>query len=45
MEGSECTEVWAVDNIKVDIQGIIWRVLDLAQTEESIVLIYSLMNI
>jgi len=45
VEGNEYTEVWAMYNIKVDIQGIIWRILDLAQTEGGIVLIYSLMNI
>jgi len=32
VEGNECTEVWAVDNIKVDIQGILWQILDLALT-------------
>ena len=32
MEGNECTEVWTVDNIKLDIQGIIWPILDLAET-------------
>ena len=32
MEGNECKKVWAMDNIKVEIQGIIWRILDLALT-------------
>ena len=31
MEDNKRTEVWALDNIKVDIEGIIWRNLDLAQ--------------
>jgi len=32
VEGNEYTEVWAVDNIKADIQGIIWQNYFLALT-------------
>jgi len=32
VEVNECTKVWALDNIKMDIQGIIWRILDVAET-------------